>query len=220
MMKTGLVTDILGYVPFEEMPDTCERLGIESVELGCGNWSKAPHIQMDDLLESAIKCEELMDDLNKRGLSIAALNCSGNQLNPSEEGKLHKEGVEKTFQLAGLLGVETVVMMSGCPGGGPQDHTPNWLTHPILPQHFNVLDWQWNDVALPYWEKVVKSAESYGVKKIAIENLGYNLVHNPETLLKLRNEVGDMIGMNLDIFQRVFYQEPYRTIEWKIRFII
>lgn len=198
MMKTGLVTDILGNMPFEEMLDACFELGIESVELGCGNWSKAPHIQLDDLLESAIKRREFMAALEQRGLSIAALNCSGNQLNPSEEGALHKEGVEKTFQLAGLLGVETVVMMSGCPGGGPQDQTPNWLTHPILPQHFEMLDWQWNDIALPYWEKAVKSAKANGVQKIAVENLGYNLVHNAETLLKLRNEVGPMVGMNLD----------------------
>ncbi len=198
MMKTGLVTDILGYMPFEEMLDTCVELGIESLELGCGNWSKAPHVQIDELLESVIKREQFMDAINKRGLSIAALNCSGNQLNPSEEGALHKAGVEKTFQLAGLLGVETVVMMSGCPGGGPNDETPNWITHPILPQHFDMLKWQWNEVAFPYWEKAVKSAKEFGVQKIAIENLGYNLVHNAETLLKLRSEVGDMVGINLD----------------------
>lgn len=197
-MKTGLVTDILGYMPFEEMLDKCVELGIESLELGCGNWSKAPHINVDELLESAVKRERFMDSLKKRGIEIAALNCSGNQLNPSEEGEMHKVGVEKTFQLAGLLGVETVVMMSGCPGGGPDDKTPNWITHPILPQHFDMLEWQWNEVAFPYWEKAVKTAEGYGVEKIAIENLGYNLVHNAETMFKLRNEVGNMVGMNFD----------------------
>lgn len=80
--------------------------------------------------------------------------------------------------------VETVVMMSGCPGGGPSDRTPNWLTHPILPSHFELLDWQWNEVAFPYWGKAVTTAKQNGVRKVAIENLGCNLVYNPETLFK------------------------------------
>jgi sugar phosphate isomerase/epimerase len=191
MMKTGLVTDILGYMSFEEMLDTCVENGIETLELGCGNWSKAPHVNLDLLLESSLERENFLDAIKSRGLEIAALNCS-------EEGDAHKAVVEKTFRLAGLLGVETIVMMSGCPSGGPNDVTPNWLTHPILPAHFKTLDWQWNEVAFPYWEKAVKVAKEYGVKKIAIENLGCNLVHNPETLFKLRNVVGDMVGMNLD----------------------
>jgi sugar phosphate isomerase/epimerase len=198
MMKTGLVTDILGCMSFEEMLDTCVENGVESLELGCGNWSKAPHVNLDLLLDSSVQREKFLDAIKSRGLEIAALNCSGNQLEPTEEGEAHKEVVEKTFQLAGFLGVETVVMMSGCPSGGPNDVTPNWLTHPILPSHFRTLDWQWNEVAFPYWEKAVKVAKEYGVKKIAIENLGCNLVHNPETLFKLKNEVGDMVGMNFD----------------------
>ncbi|WP_199256743.1 sugar phosphate isomerase/epimerase [Alteribacillus sp. YIM 98480] len=197
-MKTGLVTDILDYMTFEEMLDTCVNQGIETLEFGCGNWSNAPHVDLDGLLESAPKRQEFLDEIQKRGLEIAALNCSGNQLEPTERGEAHKAVVEKTFKLAGLLGVETVVMMSGCPSGGPDDVTPNWITHPILPPHFETLDWQWNEVAFPYWEKAVKVAKEYGVKKIAIENLGFNLVHNPETLFKLRNEIDNMIGMNFD----------------------
>lgn len=197
-MKVGLVTDILGYMPFEEMLDTCVDQGIETLELGCGNWSKAPHLDLDGLLGNAAKRKQLLNELNVRGISIAALNCSGNQLDPSDEGEMHKAVVNKTFQLAGLLGVETVVMMSGCPGGGPSDRTPNWLTHPILPSHFEMLDWQWNEVAFPYWTKAVITAKQNGVRKVAIENLGCNLVYNPETLFKLRHEVGDTIGMNFD----------------------
>ncbi|MDR4928347.1 sugar phosphate isomerase/epimerase [Peribacillus simplex] len=197
-MKVGLVTDILGYMPFEKMLDTCVDQGIETLELGCGNWSDAPHLDLDGLLGSTAKRKQFLNELNVRGISIAALNCSGNQLDPSDEGTMHKAVVNKTFQLAGLLGVETVVMMSGCPGGGPSDRTPNWLTHPILPSHFEMLDWQWNEVAFPYWEKTVTTAKENGVRRVAIENIGCNLVYNPETLFKLRDEVGDTVGMNFD----------------------
>ncbi|MEC0181547.1 hypothetical protein P4H61_08550 [Paenibacillus peoriae] len=54
MMKAGLVTDILGFMPLEEMLDTCVDLRFEALELGCGNWSKAPHIDLDGLLEKRV----------------------------------------------------------------------------------------------------------------------------------------------------------------------
>lgn len=52
-------------------------------------------------------------------------------------------------------------------------------------------------MAFPYGEKAVTMAKE-NVRKVAIENSGCNLVCNPETLFKLRNEVGDTVGMNFD----------------------
>ena len=52
-MRLCFNTDGLGYMPFEEMLDTLAGLGYESVEIACGNWSKAPHINLDEMLESA-----------------------------------------------------------------------------------------------------------------------------------------------------------------------
>ncbi|OYO67807.1 hypothetical protein CG709_17075, partial [Lachnotalea glycerini] len=45
---------------------------------------------------------------------------------------------------------------------------------------------------------LVKEAKNCGIEKIALENHGYQLVYNPETLFQLRKEVGNMIGMNMD----------------------
>ena len=197
-MKTGLVTDVLVDQNFTEMLDTCVELGIETVELGCGNWSKAPHLDLDLLLKDAGKRRLFEKELKVREIQIAALNCSGNQLFPGERGKQHQEVVEKTFRLAELLEIETVVMMSGCPGGSKQDSTPNWQSNPILPEHFAILDWQWQEVLIPYWTQNTALANSHGVQKIALENHGYNLAYNPETLMQLRQHVGPTIGMNLD----------------------
>ncbi|MER2106779.1 MAG: sugar phosphate isomerase/epimerase [Solibacillus sp.] len=180
------------------MLDTCVELGIETVELGCANWSKAPHVQLDELLADVGKRRQFKQELDTRGIEIAALNCSGNQLYPGERGKLHKEGVNKTIQLANLLEVDKIVMMSGCPGGSEQDTTPNWITNPILQEHYDIMDWQWNKVFFPYWHAQAAYARENGVHKIALENHGYNLVSNPETFLKLRNEVGLTIGINFD----------------------
>lgn len=197
-MRLCFVTDGLGYMSFEEMLDTSAALGFESLEFACGNWSNAPHADLDGLLESTRKREMFVNAIKSRGLEIEALNCSGNQLAPNEEGKEHQEVVEKTFRLAELLGIKTIVMMSGLPGGGPEETTPNWIITSWPPITTKILDWQWNEVGLPYWQKTVKNAKEHGIEKIALENHGCNLVYNPETLFKLRTNVGEMIGMNLD----------------------
>ncbi len=86
MMKMSLVTDILGYLPFADMLDTVSGLGFEALELGCGNWSKAPHLKLDELLGSEAARRSFKDAIARRGLETAALNCSGNQLHPGESG--------------------------------------------------------------------------------------------------------------------------------------
>ena len=67
------------------------------------------------------------------------------------------------------------------------------------PETQDILDYQWNQVAIPAWKNLVKLAEgSRGIERIALENHGMQLVYNPETPLRLREAVGPMIGMNLD----------------------
>lgn len=197
-MRMCLVTDCLGFMSLEEMADTAAGLGYESLEFACGNWSKAPHVDLDALIESSLHREKIVSVLKEKGLSIEALNCSGNQLAPNEEGREHQKVVEKTFQLAELLGVKKIIMMSGLPGGSPADKTPNWITTSWPPINMEILNWQWNEVAIPYWKKTVEKAKEYGIEKIALENHGSQLVYNSESLFKLRKYVGDMIGINFD----------------------
>jgi len=58
-MKLGMVTDSLAHLPLREAAAVCKGLGLEQVELGCGNWSPAPHIDLNALtlmLVSALSC--------------------------------------------------------------------------------------------------------------------------------------------------------------------
>jgi len=192
------MTDSLGYLSFEEMLHTSKSLGYESLEIGTGNWSSAPHMDIDTLLESALKRDAFVEAIKRTGLELETLNCSGNQLAPNEEGKAHQLTVEKTFKLAERLQVKKIVMMSGLPGGGPEDKAPNWIITSWPPINTEILQWQWDEVAFPYWEQTVKRAKEHGIEKIALENHGSQLVYNPTTLHKLRNVAGEMIGMNLD----------------------
>lgn len=104
------------------------------------------------------------------------------------------------MDLAEKLGVKKIVMMSGLPGGCPEDKTPNWITSTVSwPAYMpDVIDYQWNQVAIPWWKSFTDYAQQHGIEKIAIEEFPSQLVYNPSTLLRLRDAVGDMIGMNLD----------------------
>ena len=62
-MKLGLVTDCLADRSLEEAAAVCRRLGLEQVELGCGNWSPAPHVDLEKLTADAGARHRLLDTL-------------------------------------------------------------------------------------------------------------------------------------------------------------
>ena len=46
-MKIGLITDSVSHLPFEAALDLAQHLGLSSVEVATGNWSEAPHADLD-----------------------------------------------------------------------------------------------------------------------------------------------------------------------------
>jgi sugar phosphate isomerase/epimerase len=196
-MRIGMVTDSLGHLPFDELLRTAADLGIGMLEFPCGNWSRAPHLNLDAMLDSAVLRGEFMGRLRGHGLALSALNCSGNPLHPGELGRQHQAVTSKTIRLAGMLGVERVVMMSGCPGG-PGDANANWVTTSWPPEAACVLEWQWDEVLIPYWKGLVAEATSAGVSRLCLELHGQQNVYNVETLFRLRDAVGPVVGANFD----------------------
>ena len=196
-MRIGLTTDSLGQLPFDELLETAANLGIQTLEFGCGNWSSAPHLNLNALLESEAERATFVEKIRAHGLEISALNCSGNQLAPGERGKSHDQVVRGTLKLAGLLGVRRIVMMSGLPGG-PGDQNANWITTAWPPEVHEILRYQWEDVALPYWHDLANEALENGVEKICIEQHAHQLVYNTETALRLSDAIGELVGVNFD----------------------
>jgi sugar phosphate isomerase/epimerase len=199
-MKLALCTDVLADLSFPAMLDKVKSYGITGVEMTAGGWSPCPHVKTEELLASPEKLNKFREELDKRDMEIVALNCSGNPLAPGELGEKHTQSSYRAVELAGKLGVKKIVMMSGLPGGGPEDRVPNWITSTISwPDYMpGVIEYQWNEVAIPWWKKFTQHARQHGIEKIAIEEFPCQLVYNPSTLLRLRDAVGDMIGMNLD----------------------
>lgn len=195
-MKIGLNTDGFAHLALEPMLDRVAQLGMSTVEFGMGGWSSAPHVNIDRLLASARDREHLSAAVRDRGLSISALNCSGNQLHPGETGSNDSALAYKTLELAGLLGVERVVMMSGLPGG-PGDANPNWITSSWPLEAMQILDWQWQERALPWWKAFAPQAEKRGVR-LCVEGHGRQLVYNASSFFRLYDAVGPTVGVNFD----------------------
>jgi sugar phosphate isomerase/epimerase len=196
-MKIGMITDSLPDTNFEAMLAVAARLEMDMLEFACGNWSSAPHIELDAMLDSAAARREFRAALDDHGIAISALNCSGNPLHPGEAGRQHDEITRKTIKLAGLLGVDRVVMMSGCPGA-PGDSHANWITTQWPPEVREILRWQWDEVLIPYWRGLTAYASEQGVAKLCLELHGHQNVYNVATLQRLRNAVGETVGANLD----------------------
>ncbi len=196
-MKIGMVTDSLSSLSFGEVVETASQLGIQMLEFACGNWSQAPHVKLDTLLDKKSEREKFIGKIRDCGLEISALNCSGNQLAPGDHGKAHDAVVRKTMKLASLLGVKRIVMMSGLPAG-PGDQHPNWITVAWPAETTRILEYEWNEVAIPYWRGLVSYAADLGIEKICIEPHGHQLVYNVESMLRLRNAAGKMVGANFD----------------------
>lgn len=196
-MKIGMITDSLGNLSFDEMLRASAELGLETLEFACGNWSSAPHIDLAAMLGSAVARAEFVAKVRDHGLTIAALNCSGNPLHPGPQGKKHRQVTEDTIRLANLMGIDRVVMMSGLPGG-PGDANPNWIITDWPPECADIQRYQWDDCIIPYWRDLVTFSNNLGIRKLCLELHGHQAVYNVQTLFRLRDAVGETVGANYD----------------------
>jgi sugar phosphate isomerase/epimerase len=198
-VKLGVFTVLYRDLPFEEMLDTVAGLGVQAVELGTGNYPGDAHCKPDELLADPARARAFRDAVTSRGLEISGLSQHGNPLHPNEAFRTRDREVwDKTVRLAELLEVPVVNCFSGCPGDGPDAKAPNWVTCAWPPDYLEMLEWQWNEVAIPYWSEEARFARETGLAKIALEAHPGFLVYNPETVLRLRDAAGAEIGANLD----------------------
>ena len=173
--------------------------GVDSVEIGTGGFPGTGHCDVEALLADEKKLEEYLELLKKYNLKVSILGCHSNHVHPDREVRAKAaRDFTNTLKLAGKLGVDWIVTFSGCPGGAAGDQTPNWITYPWPGDFEKALDYQWNEVLIPFWKEAVEEAAEYGVHRIALEMHPGFCVYNPGTLMKLREAVGPAIGANVD----------------------
>jgi sugar phosphate isomerase/epimerase len=197
-MRIGVLTVLWQNLPFEQALDRAVAVGVSAVEIGSGGYPGSHHCPVDELLASTAKRRAYLQAIHSRGLVLSALSCHYEPLHPDK--KLAQESDEilrKSVRLAKLLDVPVVNAFAGCPAGSPQDANPNWITCPWPPYFSQMLRYQWDEVAIPYWKDVARFAARNGVK-IGFEMHPGQLVYNVETMLKIREACGEAIGCNLD----------------------
>jgi len=196
-VKVGVFTALLANLSLDQVIEKLKALGVNTVELGTGNYPGDPHCKLS-LLESKTALKEFKAKLDDNGFTISALSCHGEPLHPDPKvAKAQQEVSRKTILLAEKLGVPVVIDFSGCPGDSDKAKYPNWITCAWPPHFQDMLAWQWEKKVIPYWSKRVKLAEDHGVK-IALEMHPGFVVYSPETLLKLRAACGNNLGCNYD----------------------
>lgn len=197
-MKLGVFTVLYRDQPLNTVLDRLAKLGVEAVELGTGNYPGDTHCDPNLLLSDSNARQRLLGEVNARGMIISALSCHGNPLHPNEAiaASTH-ETWRKTVRLAAELGVPVVNTFSGCPGDRASQ-MPNWVTCAWPPEFAELLDWQWTERILPYWQAETDFALASGVEQIGLELHPGFAVYNPETLRRLRDAVGPSICANFD----------------------
>jgi len=196
-LRVGVFTPLLSQLSLRDVLRKLKQHGIDTVELGTGNYVGSAHCNLS-MLEDRAALAEFKKIVDGEGFSISALSCHGNPLHPDKQiARAHAETNAKTILLAEKLGVPVVIDFSGCPGDSPNAKYPNWVTCPWPPEYLEVLKWQWEEVASPFWIQRGKFAADHGVK-IAIEMHPGFLAYSPETMLRLRSIAGPMVGCNYD----------------------
>jgi len=212
-MKLGLYDNAYAGQTLEQMLDRAVAHGLDMLEIGTGNYPIGGHCDLDELHSSADARRKFLAKFNERGIGISALSQHGNPIGPDDAFAASSHAVwRKTVELAEALEVPVVNAFSGCPGDPAGSKYPNWVTCSWPPEYAEILDWQWNEKVIPYWQPEEEFARAHGVK-VAIEMHPGFVVYNTETLLRLRAATGPALGANFDP-SHLFWQgiDPVETI--------
>ncbi len=198
-MKLGVFTTLLSNLSLEESLKYFKSLGIEAVEIGCGGYPGNAHANPEILLNDNKALDTFKGLIKDYDVEISALSCHGNPVHPDKAtAKYFDDAIKNTILLAEKIGIHQINTFSGCPGDCETAKYPNWVTCPWPDDFGKILDWQWNDVLIPYWKDTVEFAKAHGVDKIAFEMHPGFCVYNTDSMLRIREAVGPELGANFD----------------------
>lgn len=215
-MKLGVYTVILHDRPLPEALDVIAGLGLDAAEINAGGFLPPVHIPIDDVIASQAARDDFLAVFDEKGVALAGLNANGNPLHPNPRiGGKHAADLKRAIRAAGAPGQSRVVTMSGLPGGEPGATVPNWIVNAWNSGALDVLEYQWDQVAVPFWKEIDRLAADNGVK-VAIEMHPQNLVFNPPALKRLVQRAGTTnVGAEMDP-SHLFWQgmDPVAAVEY------
>lgn len=214
-MKLGAYTACLHDQSVEDAVGVLRDLGLDGAEINSGGFLPPVHLPVGQLRASRDAREEYLGVFAAAGVTLTALNCNGNPLDPNPVvGPQHAQDIRDSIEIAALLGVTRVVTMSGTPGSDAFGKLPVWNVLPWHSAFLDVRDYQWNEVAIPFWKDIQARAADADVR-VCLEMHPHNIVYNPATLERLVTEVNAThIGAEMDP-SHLFWQgiEPIEAVD-------
>lgn len=171
---------------------------------------------MTQLTSGELDPAEYLSAFEEAGVELTGLNVNGNPLHTDPEvGPQDADDLRRAIPVAAMLGVRRVVTMSGLPEAHPGGRWPAWHVNPWDSGYLDSLDYQWDEVAVPFWREIDALARDHDVK-ICIEMHPQNLVFNPPTLQRLVEKTGAThVGAEMDP-SHLFWQgiDPVAAIDY------
>jgi sugar phosphate isomerase/epimerase len=82
-VKLGAYTAVLHDRPIAETLHVLRELGLESAEINSGGFLPAPHLPIAEIRTSQDARDEYLGLFRDAGITLTALNCNGNPLQPT-----------------------------------------------------------------------------------------------------------------------------------------
>jgi sugar phosphate isomerase/epimerase len=197
-MHLGAISTVFINLPLREAARRMQSLGLRSIEIGAGGYFPKSHCDPARLIADAAALDAFRATLAEFSIDISALAMHGEPLSPDP---VIAEAYDREFRqacvLARKLDVNRITLVAGLPEARPGDKAPNWILFSFPPRNLEMYAWQWEQRLIPYWKEHGKIAEDHGVR-LCFELHPGDMVYNPETLLRLREAVGPVVGCLLD----------------------
>lgn len=200
-MYLSVLTKQLRNESFQRSIEIIREIGFRYVSLGAGGigHSTKDPCYAPKLIEDQARIDTYKAILKDNGVSIAHFALPANPVHPQKRiRKKNDLDLRSAILLAEKFGVDTVTTMSGCPGDHPGGLYPNWVAYNWPSDAMKVLEYQWNEVLIPYWRDLEAFARAHGVR-VALEMHPNMACYNTATVLRLREATGPSIGACLDL---------------------
>lgn len=220
-MKLGVFSPVLADMNLDDALAYLHKLGAEQMELGCGGFPGTAHADINIMSKDQAVLDKVKAAFDKNEMTVSALSVHGNGVHPDKAiAKKATDELTAAIKTARKLGTDRVITFSGCPGDKTSSY-PNWITCPWPNDYSDLLEWQWNEVLIPYWKNISHIADSEGVKVCLEMHPGF-MVYGVDSMLRLRSAVGKSVGANLDpshlLWQGVDITEVIKSLNDAIYF--
>jgi sugar phosphate isomerase/epimerase len=198
-MILGAATACFTYMSLEDTLAYLKPFGIETFEPSAGGILSRTHCDPAALLASPAALDDYRALIARSGIRLSNLKAHGNIVHPiAEVARAHRQDFTDAVLLSEKLGLTYVNTFSGCPGDPGGGSFPNWVAQPFPEEFARLYAWQWDAVLIPAWQEMARFAADHGITRIGMEMYPGYSVYNTESLLKLRDAVGDIIGCCFD----------------------